>query len=90
MLKESIGQKLQGRQGHPYITMWNEPSLPDFVRLPRLYMTEHLHWQQETIYEHFFVGSSDWYDPSDRLFFGYAILNDDFQNSNGVTSASMS
>ena len=53
-------------------------------------MTEHQHWQQETIYEHFFVGSSDWYDPSDRLFFGYAILNDDFQNSNGVTSASMS
>ena len=53
--------------------------------MPRLYATELLYWQDKTIYEHFFFGSSDWcaaeYDPGDRLFFGYAILNDDFQNS---------
>lgn len=65
--------------------MWNEPSPTDLARLPRLYATEHLPWQQKAIWEHLYFGPSDWYaaeyDPSDRLFFGYAILNDDLQNS---------
>ncbi|WP_197996158.1 hypothetical protein [Gimesia panareensis] len=41
--------------------------------------------KDKIIYEHFFIGSCDWYAAEfglgDRLFFGYAILNDDFQNS---------
>ncbi len=34
---------------------------------------------------HFFLGGCDWYvaeyDPNDRLFFGYAILNNDLENA---------
>ena len=34
---------------------------------------------------HFFIGGSDWYiaeyDPQERLFFGYCILNNDFVNA---------
>ena len=37
------------------------------------------------IYEHFFLGGCDWYaaeyDPDERIFFGYAILNDDLDNA---------
>ncbi len=37
------------------------------------------------IYEHFFLGGCDWYvaeySATDRLFFGYAILNDDLDNA---------
>ncbi len=65
--------------------MWNEPSAQDLQRLPRLYETDHLPPAEKIIQEHFFLGSCDWYmseyDPDDRVFFGYAILNDDFQNS---------
>ncbi len=53
--------------------------------MPRLYDTENTPWDQKVIYEHFFIGGSDWYaaeyDPSDRLLFGYAVLNQDYQNS---------
>jgi len=65
--------------------MWNPPTERQLQRIPPLYATEHLPWERKTIYEHFFLGGSDWYgaeyDPRDRLFFGYAILNDDFQNA---------
>lgn len=37
------------------------------------------------IHMHFFLGSCDWYaaeySPADRIFFGYAILNNDLQNA---------
>lgn len=53
--------------------------------MPRLYDTENTPWEQKVIYEHFFIGGSDWYvaeyDPNDRLLFGYAVLNQDYQNS---------
>ncbi|MEL6497987.1 MAG: DUF2958 domain-containing protein [Planctomycetota bacterium] len=53
--------------------------------MPALYSTEHQPWQDKIIHEHFFIGGSDWYaaecDPDGRLCFGYAILNQDYQNS---------
>ena len=65
--------------------MWNEPTDRELLRLPDLYATENLPWDQKTIYEHFFLGGCDWYaaeyDKGDRLFFGYAILNSDYQNA---------
>lgn len=65
--------------------MWNEPSVKRLARLPSLYATENTPWEQTVIHEHFFLGGSDWYaaeyDPADRLFFGYAILNNDLDNS---------
>ncbi len=65
--------------------MCNEPSDRDVSRIPRLYDTESTPPEQKTIYEHFFLGDSDWYAaeycPDDRLFFGYALLNQDDQNT---------
>ena len=65
--------------------MWNEPSTETLGRIPELYSTEATKWQEKYIYEHFFIFDSDWfiaeYCPRDRLFFGYAILNGDLQNS---------
>ena len=41
--------------------------------------------KDKIIYEHFFIFSSDWYiaeyDPRSQVMFGYAILNEDYQNS---------
>lgn len=64
--------------------MWNQKS-PEYYasRLPGLYETESVPSKEKIIYEHFFIGSCDWYAAEfgleDRLFFGYAILNSDFQ-----------
>ncbi|MCB9848542.1 MAG: DUF2958 domain-containing protein [Phycisphaeraceae bacterium] len=63
--------------------MWNEPTYRQLQRIPPLYATESTPWEKKTIYEHFFIGSSDWYaaeyDPNNRLFFGFAVLNNDLQ-----------
>lgn len=65
--------------------MWNEPSLDELARLPELYSTEGTPARDKIIHEHFFLGGSDWYvaeyGSADRLFFGYAILNSDFDNA---------
>lgn len=65
--------------------MWNEPTLDDLAKLPRLYETEDVPSEEKLLHMHFFLGSSDWYaaeyGPSDRLFYGYAILNGDRQNA---------
>ena len=85
-------RRVGGRSGTIHINtpshpkgMWNEPSDQHLSRMPRLYDTENTPWEQKGIYEHFFIGGSDWYaaeyDPSDRLLFGYAVLNQDYQNS---------
>ena len=61
--------------------MWNTPTEDRLSRIPRLYETEHIPLQDKLIYLHFFIGSCDWYiaefDGED-LFWGFAILNDDF------------
>jgi len=65
--------------------MWNEPKEWELRALPRLRATESTPLEDKLIHMHFFLGGCDWYaaeyDPADRLFFGYAILNDDLQNA---------
>ncbi len=62
--------------------MWNIPSQSRLDQIPRLYGTEHIPLQDKLIYLHFFIGGSDWfvaeYDGDDT-FFGYVILNGDYQ-----------
>ena len=64
--------------------MWNEPNKKRLGKIPRLYETENTPLEDKLIYLHFFIGGSDWYvaefDGKD-LFFGFAILNQDFINS---------
>jgi hypothetical protein len=52
--------------------------------IPRLYETEKVPLKDKLIYLHFFIGGCDWYiaeyDGED-LFWGFAILNNDLQNS---------
>ena len=62
--------------------MWNKPSKERLARIPRLYDSEQTPLKEKRIYLHFFIGGSDWYvaeyDGGD-LFWGYAILNGDFE-----------
>ena len=64
--------------------MWNEPNKERLEKLPKLYETEHTPLKDKLIHLHFFIGGSDWYiaefDGKD-LFFGFAILNNDDQNT---------
>ena len=64
--------------------MWNEPSKERLDKIPRLYETEEVPLEGKLIHLHFFIGGCDWYiaefDGED-LFWGYAILNNDFQNA---------
>ncbi len=65
--------------------MWNEPRLEKLEKLPGLYETDQVPAADKIIHEHFFLGGCDWYmaeyGPPDRIFFGYAILNDDLENA---------
>lgn len=64
--------------------MWNEPSEERLRRIPRLYETENIPVEEKEIHLHFFIGGCDWYiaeyDGHD-LFWGYAILNNDYINA---------
>ena len=64
--------------------MWNEPSKERLAKIPRLYETEKQPIKDKLIHLHFFIGGCDWYiaeyDGED-LFFGYAILNQDYENA---------
>ena len=64
--------------------MWNEATKERLAKIPRLYATEHIPLEDKQIHLHFFIGGSDWYvaeyDGAD-IFFGFAILNNDFQNA---------
>lgn len=62
--------------------MWNTPSQEHLDSIPRLYDTEHMPTEEKLIYLHFFLGGSDWYIAEyngDDLFFGFAILNSDYE-----------
>jgi len=65
--------------------MWNEPTSDELHRIPRLYATRKVKAADTVIHTHFFLGGSDWYvaeyDPHQRLFYGYTILNNDLQNA---------
>jgi hypothetical protein len=62
--------------------MWNEPSKERLAKIPKLYETENIRLQDKLIHLHFFIGACDWYiaeyDGQD-LFWGFAILNDDYE-----------
>ncbi len=64
--------------------MWNIPSEERLKKIPRLYETEKVAAKDKLIHLHYFIGGCDWfiaeYDGED-LFFGYAILNADYENS---------
>ena len=65
--------------------MWNAPSKRQLTKLPKLYETESAPLKDKIIHLHFFIGGSDWfiaeYDASEDLFWGFAILNQDYQNA---------
>jgi hypothetical protein len=65
--------------------MWNKPSREELAKIPRLYTSENKSWQDKLIYMHFFIGGCHWYvaeyDTKEGVFFGYAILNNDLENS---------
>ncbi len=65
--------------------MWNEPTEKQLHQIPAMYSNPEKDSLELKIHEHFFIGGCDWYaaeyDPKDRVFFGYAILNDDRQNA---------
>ena len=65
--------------------MWNPPTPLQLLKLPKLYSTEKMPLEEKVIHMHFFLGSCDWYaaeyDPNERIFFGYAILNKDLDNA---------
>ena len=64
--------------------MWNTPTTDRLSKIPKLYETEHIPLQDKLIYLHFFIGGCDWYIAEfdgENLFWGFAILNDDFQNA---------
>ena len=64
--------------------MWNTPTQKDLQSIPRLYQVENTAAPDKIIYMHFFIGACDWYvaefDGEDT-FFGYAILNGDYENA---------
>lgn len=62
--------------------MWNAPSKTRLAKMPRLYETEKMDLKDKNVHLHFFVGGCDWYAvefDGEDLFFGYTILNNDFQ-----------
>jgi len=62
--------------------MWNTPDRELLDKIPRLYETENVPIEEKLIYLHFFIGGCDWYIAEydgENLFFGFAILNSDFE-----------
>jgi hypothetical protein len=41
--------------------MWNEPTLEQLAKLPKLYETEKVPLKEKPIYIHFFIGNCDWF-----------------------------
>lgn len=65
--------------------MWNEPTDNQLAKLPKLYASENTPWEETAIHMHFFLAGCDWFmaefGSEERIFFGYAILNQDLDNS---------
>jgi hypothetical protein len=63
--------------------MWNKPNNEELAKIPAFYSTEEVPLQEKMIHMHFFIGGCDWfaaeYDPETRNFFGFAILNNDYE-----------
>lgn len=65
--------------------MWNEPTVEDLAKLPKLYETEKVPVQDKIIVMHFFIFGTDWYiveyDSENEIFFGFVILQEDYFNA---------
>lgn len=65
--------------------MWNKPSDAELAKVPAFYSSEEVPLKEKMIYMHFFIGGCDWYgaeySPEERCFFGFAILNGDYDNA---------
>ena len=65
--------------------MWNKPNNEELSKLPVFYSTEHVPLKEKIICMHFFLGGCDWYaveySPGSQSFFGFAILNNDYEMS---------
>ncbi len=63
--------------------MWNKPTTENLRKLPPLYSTESTQLKKKVIHMHFFLGGCDWfateYDEEQQLFFGFVILNNDYE-----------
>ena len=63
--------------------MWNKPTEKQLNKLPAFYSTEETPLKEKMIHMHFFIGGCDWYaaeyDPKEQIFFGFAILNSDYE-----------
>jgi hypothetical protein len=73
-------------------TMWNIPSSKTLQSIPALHQADETPFSDKDIYLHFYLDESDWYIAEydgDDLFWGYAILNGDYQNAEwGIISFS--
>lgn len=62
--------------------MWAKPTQADLDRMPKLRETDGKSNATTIVQGHFFIGGCDWYVTEfdgDDTFFGFAILNGDFQ-----------
>lgn len=62
--------------------MWNAPKDEDLKQIPKMYATDFIAPGDKLIFAHFFIGGCDWYAAEydgEDLFFGYAILNNDYE-----------
>lgn len=63
--------------------MWNKPTNEELSKIPAFYSAEEVPLKEKVIYMHFFIGGCDWYaseyNPEERIFFGFAILNNDLE-----------
>lgn len=64
--------------------MFNCPTEQQLNHIPKVYETESIPLKDKIVHMHFFIGNCDWYIieyDQDDLFFGFAILNDDYFNA---------
>lgn len=63
--------------------MWNKPSSEELAKIPAFYSSEEVPLKEKMIHMHFFIGGCDWYaaeySSEERCFFGFAILNNDYE-----------
>ena len=61
--------------------MWNKPTNNQLSKLPPLYSTEEVALKEKIIQQKYFIAGSTWFacEYSDGLFFGFVILNNDYE-----------
>lgn len=63
--------------------MWNKPADAELSGLPAFYSSESTPTKEKVVHMHFFLGGCDWYaceySPEEKLFFGFVILNNDYE-----------